>query len=151
MKSILSVIIVLLLIGCNKDTPMPKQEEKVEKTAEIGLRRMALASSAHSLHFSPDNEFPKVYGIIIDWEIGRAMASILSMKDGSASLYTTTSFGIIGGSVHEKVRIAAENLVKIANTFFDSGKETTEYPYPKSDQVFFYLLTYDGVRQIPGV
>ena len=72
------------------------------------------------------------------------------MRDGTASLYTTSTFGIIGGQGHERVRQAAARYVKTAEQFTKSSKPVADFAYPKSGQVFYYLLTYDGVQLVIG-
>jgi hypothetical protein len=94
----------------------------------------------------PTKEFPRVYGILMDWPVGEQTATIFSSSSGAASLYTTSTFGIIGGEGHESVRIAAIDFVRGADRLFDSAIPTAEYPYPKAGQVRFYLLTFHGVR-----
>jgi hypothetical protein len=37
---------------------------------------------------------------------------------------------------------------RAADRYFDDAVPTTEYPYPASDRVRFYLLTFQGVRVI---
>lgn len=91
-----------------------------------------------------------VYGVLTEWDIDGVTATVMSMRDGTASLYTTSTFGIIGGQGHESVRQAAARYVKGCEQFADSGKIVTKFSYPKSGEVFYYILTYDGVRQIVG-
>ena len=121
-----------------------------EGSPSVELRQMALATPASKLGFTSDTDFPKLYGVLTDWDIGGTTATIMSMRDGTASLYTTSTFGIIGGHSHENVRQAATRYVKIGEQFAGSGKPVIEFPYPKSGQVFYYLLTYDGVRKVIG-
>jgi hypothetical protein len=109
---------------------------------------MMLKMSPEEVGISPSAEFPRVYGILMDWPLTEATATVFSTSDGAASLYTTSTFGIIGGQNHESVRTAAKKFVKAADPFYDTATPTKEYPYPASDRVRFYLLTFDGVRVI---
>ena len=109
---------------------------------------MMLKMSPKEADISPSAEFPRVYGVIMDWPLDNTTATVFSASDGTASLYTTSTFGIIGGQSHEPVRIAAKKFVKAADTFHDTATPTTDYPYPTSDRVRFYLLTFNGVRVI---
>jgi hypothetical protein len=96
----------------------------------------------------PTKDFPRIYGILMDWPIGDQTATVFSTSTGAASLYTTYTFGVIGGEGHETVRAAAMRFVRAADPFYDAAKPTTEYPYPAADRVRFYFLTFDGVRVI---
>ncbi len=84
----------------------------------------------------------------MDWPVGQVTATVVALADGTASLYTTSTFGIIGGAGHDSVRNAAKRLVTAADEHFAGATPTSSYPYPTSTQVRFYLLGYDGVRTI---
>lgn len=150
MRHFYTAIIVMTLVGCGREKPMAKENRSVMDSPGVGLRKMALTTSPTQLGFSPDSDFPKVYGIITDWNLGDQTASIMSMRDGTASLYTTSTFGIIGGQGDEKVRQAVERYVKAAELYFESGKVVSDFAYPGKGQVYFYLLTYDGIRLCVG-
>lgn len=96
----------------------------------------------------PTEEFPVVYGILMDWPVGDHTATVVALCDGNASIYTTSTFGVIGGVGHEAVCRQAKLFVKLAAQYVEVAKPTTEHSYPKPDQVRFYLLTFDGVRVI---
>lgn len=116
--------------------------------ADVGraLRQKALATPPAKRGLAPGKDFPRVYGILMDWPIGENTATVFSDATGAASLYTTTTFGVIGGEGHETVRAAAIRFVRAADRLFDAAIPATEYPYPGRDRVRFYLLTFEGVR-----
>jgi len=149
MKYIYALILILALAGCDKGSDMQSTPPS-EESPGVGLRRMILTTPPEEVGLAPDQEFPKVYGVLTDWNLGDQVASIMAMKDGTASLYTTSTFGIIGGQGHENVRQAATNYVKCAGKYFESSTPTTDIPYPEYGKVNFYLLTYDGLRLCVG-
>jgi hypothetical protein len=109
---------------------------------------MMLKLPPEEVDIKPSKEFPKIYGVLMDWPLTEQTATIFSASDGSASLYTTSTFGILGGQNHASVRTAAKKFVKAAGAFYDEATPTKDYPYPAADRVRFYLLTFDGVRVI---
>lgn len=111
-----------------------------------GLRQMMLTMPPEKAGEKPTKDFPRVYGILMDWPIGELTATIFSSSTGAASLYTTSTFGIIGGEAHEAVKAAAIRFVRAGERLFDAASPTTEFPYPAANRVRFYLLTFDGVR-----
>ena len=134
------------LFGCSKaQSPAPKGNP-----ADAGrdLRIMVLTTPPEKTGDKPTKEFPRIYGILMDWPIGEETATVFSTSTGAASLYTTSTFGIIGGEGHETVRIAATSFVRAADHFFDASTPTAVYPYPTADRVRFYFLTFGGVRVI---
>jgi hypothetical protein len=118
--------------------------------ADVGkeLRRMMLTLPPQETGITPTKEFPRVYGILMDFPISELTATGLSTSTGAASLYTTSTFGIFGGEGHQSVRTAARKFVRAADRFYDASAPTAEYPYPAADRVHFYLLTFNGVRVI---
>lgn len=110
---------------------------------------MILTTPPKEIGAKPTKEFPRVYAVLIDWPLEKELiATIFSSSDGAASLYTTSTFGIIGGEGHATVRAAAKALVKASDRFLAASSPTTDFPYPRDGHVLFYLLTFDGVRVI---
>jgi hypothetical protein len=112
------------------------------------MRDRMLTSHFTELGIEPSSEYPFVYGVIMDLPIDINTATIVSLSDGNASLYTTSTFGVIGGFAHENVRNAACSFVKAANNYYDKAAPTTDFAYPLPGRIRFYLLAYDGVRVI---
>ena len=108
---------------------------------------MVLTTDPAELSFAADGEFPVVYGVVVDWPIDDVTATIVALRDGNASVYTTSTFGILGGSGHETVRDAARACVLLAGGFVKACEPATDYPYPPDDTVYYYLLTYSGVKR----
>ncbi len=110
---------------------------------------MMLTTSPKELGVTPTKEFPRVHGILIDWPLAdKLIATVFSSSTGAASLYTTSTFGVIGGEGHDAVRAAAKALVRASDRHFAAAKPTSEFPYPGDGRVRFYFLTFDGVRVI---
>lgn len=129
---------------------MNESAPQSEPTAGTALRRMALTTPADELGFAPDDEFPHVYGVLTDWDVGEVVATVMSLRDGTASLYTSSTFGILGGSEEPSLRQAAARYVEVAQGFADAAEPVTDFPYPPPDRVHYHLLTYDGVRRAVG-
>src|SRR5258706_5682234 len=122
--------------------PIPRPDPRA---AGRDLRTKFLSTTAASLGLRPTPEFPRVFGVAMDWSIGERTATIAALCDGSASLYTTSTFGIIGGGGHEAVRVAALGLVQAAQAVYADAVPATEFEYPPADSVYFFLCTYQGV------
>jgi len=130
----------------SRSKAQPAELKKNPADAGRALRQMMLTTPPAKTGENPTKDFPRVYGVLMDWPIGEQTATVFSSSTGAASLYTTSTFGIIGGEGHESVRTAAINFVRAADRLFDSATPTAEYPYPAPDRVRFYLLTFGGVR-----
>ena len=142
------LVVATLLLGMGGGAALA-QDAKNHAQAMRDLRVAFLSSSATSMGFQPTREYPRVFGVAMDWPIGEHTATIVTALDGSASLYTTATFGIIGGSAaHETVRAAAQRFVKAAASHHDEAAPTSNYTYPSKSKVRFYLRTFDGARLI---
>jgi hypothetical protein len=139
--------IVLLLI-CLLPVSAADEPKKDPNDAGRGFRKMFLTMTAEQAGIQRSREFPRVWGVAVDWPIGKEVATIISLADGSASVYTTSTFGVIGGIGHETVRTAAKKLVKEADLYYDASSATQDLSYPALDHVRFFFVTFDGVRVI---
>jgi len=90
----------------------------------------------------------EVVAVLMDWPLGDKIATILSSSGGDASLYTTSTFGIMGGIGHEKVRKASIDFVSCAQHFLDITSPSPDYAYPDQNTLRFYMVTPSGVRRV---
>jgi hypothetical protein len=144
--------IVIILMGflsfLGRSKAQPPETKKNPADAGRALREMMLTTAPKKTGEKPSKEFPRLYGVLMDWPISEQIATVFATSAGAASLYTTSTFGIIGGEGHETVRVAARNFVRAADQYFDSSTPTVDYSYPTGDRVRFYFLTFGGVRVI---
>jgi len=101
-----------------------------------------------TLGFKKDSAFPHVYGALMELKVNDVAITIVSLRDGATSLYTTSTFGVLGAGDHKKVRDATFKFLKIAEKRWEFAKPTKDFSYPSKDQVRFFLLGYDGVRTL---
>lgn len=84
----------------------------------------------------------------MEFAMGATMITVTSLHDGTASLYTTSDFGVIGGGQHATVREAALKFVTVAQSHYARGVPAGDFTYAGADTVRFYLLGYEGLRKI---
>lgn len=125
------------------------QEKKDPTTIMSELRIMMLTSDPKEAGLTREENSGNAYGIVMDMPIGEGQtASVLSFVTGDASLYTTSTFGIMGGVGHESVRKEARKFVREAEGFLNVGTKVEEFPYPDTETVYFYIITFDGVFRV---
>jgi hypothetical protein len=129
-------------------TNQPAKKRPAEMMREMRLKQLTMVPTEFDQ--KPTLEFPRVCGVLMDWPIEAGTVTVVARATGDASIYTTGTFGVIGGIGHEGVRSAAKSCTKVAEKHFGAAAPTKEYPYPKAGRVRFYLLCYDGVRVIDG-
>jgi len=137
-----------LILAVSSGTTMARDKADSPGDANAGreLRTRILLSGARDVGIKESKECPRVWGVVMDWPLGNATASVVALCDGNASLYTTGTFGVIGGVGRDEVRRAATALVRDADALHGEAKSTTDRSYPKADRVRFYLLTFNGLR-----
>jgi hypothetical protein len=112
------------------------------------MREMRLGWLSKIPEPGSDTGEDEVVAVLMDWPLGPQVITVLASSAGDASLYTTATFGIIGGIGHEKVRQAATAFVSCARHFLNITNLTTNFPYPDDKSLLFYMVTPSGVRSV---
>ena len=116
-----TLVFAICLVAVSDAQEPNKEPEDVGRE----LRNIFLTTSAEQVGIHPSKAFPRVWGVAIDWRIGEPhIATIISRADETASVYTTSTLGILGGSGQEPVRGAAQKVVKEADRLFDDSSQT---------------------------
>lgn len=142
------LLIAILVVGCftaMSQTNQPSTKMNAEMMSQMRLKMLAVTAV---LDLKPTLEYPRICGVLMDWPIEMGTVTVVSLSTGDASVYSTGTFGVLGGIGYETVRNAAQSCVKVAEKHYDQATPTKDYPYPKSGRVRFYLVCYDGVRTI---
>jgi hypothetical protein len=142
------LFIAVLVVGCfttMSQTNLPSTKNNAEMMRQMRLKMMRAPAE---LGMKPTSEYPRVCGVLMDWPIQMGTVTVVSLSTGDASIYSTGTFGVLGGIGHDAVRDAAKSCVKVGEKHYDDATPTTDYPYPKAGRVRFYLVCYDGVRTI---
>jgi hypothetical protein len=93
------------------------------------------------------NDFPKVYGLVMDWSVGSQTSTTFAMCDGKSGLYAPRMV-LCDEVMQNRVKNRALSLVKTAGEYYDAAVPASDYPLPKPGNVRFYLLGFDGARVI---
>jgi hypothetical protein len=157
MKKIVTLLTMLfvLAVGCAAPRPASSQDRKPETQATPGgsdelaragavmkeLRNKLLTAKPDELLDGEDAK-AKVWGVLMDVAFPSGVATLVSLRDGTASLYTTTGGGIIGGYT---AKTQAQAFVAAAEKSLTRMQRTEAFPYPAAGRVKFYVLTRDGV------
>ena len=140
--------IILLVSSSAVKSQTNKASEQTTANLMRELRLKWLTTPTSQLGRTSTPEYPHVDAMIMDWPIEEATVSLMASSVGDASIYTTGSFGVIGGIEHESVRHLAQNFVKLGEKYYSEATSTTDYSYPQSGRVRFYFICYDEVRMI---
>jgi len=135
-----------IFIACKpKNQSTDKQENKSEQQENPfnDLRQLALKTTPEQLGLETSDE-TKVFGIVMDWDLGNGIATVAAYETGDASMYLSSGGGVIGGGQHDNVRQVVLPYVQLGQGFLNKTKKTETTPLPDKDCVRFYLLTNNG-------
>ena len=145
---IVSALLILFIFNSCKGKKEENQTEKVKETnlAEnpyFNLRDQAINVTADALNLKLENE-NEIYGVVMDWNMGDAIVTVVSFKTGDASVYMSTGQAMIGGYSHDSVINAAKGFVSEAKNYLNKATKTENTEPTKGNNVGFYFLTKSG-------
>jgi len=117
-------------------------ETSAQARAMKGLRDKLLTSSPQEVGLSGEDAEAKVWGVLMEVALPDGVITLFSVRDGTASLYTSKGGGILGGYA---ARNEAKRFVTEAEKHLASMKAAQSFPYPEIGRMKFYVLTRDGV------
>jgi hypothetical protein len=126
----------------DSDTGQVKKQELKENSYD-GLRNMAFAVTVSQLGLT-DLKASDIYGVIMDWDLGEGIMTLITYKTGDASMYLSTGGGVIGGGQHKNVNKASKQFIKLADKYLDKAVKTDLTTIPDKNCVRFYFLMTKG-------
>ena len=106
------------------------------------LRANALSLKPGQVGLKP--ELSPIWGFVMDAVQADGWYSLVAFSDGSTSLYTSDTFGIIGGGAHETVRTAGRELWLVLAESLAWFAPATSTDLPAPGNIALRLLTFDG-------
>ncbi len=124
---------------------LPKMSEANEKEVDpANLRAMVFKLVPDEIGLSKDNfKFP-VWGMVMETGYAEGSFTLVSLADGTTSLYFSNGGGIIGAGEHRSVLDASGDYLSVAQQYYKRAEKISEYPPPEAGEVKFYFLTFDG-------
>ena len=148
--------LTICLTSCNNKQKSKPDEKYISKTGDTvkvyhveenhyqQLRNMALGVTPERLKITLPTDQTKVYGVIMDWDLGEDAATFVSFSTGDASMYLSSGTMLIGGGQHQNVSTAAKAFVNKAQEYLYKTTKTDLTPLPDKNCVRFYFMTNKG-------
>ena len=114
------------------------------KEGSAGLREMVFNLKPDKIGLTKETFKHPVWGMVMETGIPEGYYTLVSLADGTTSLYFSNGGGIIGGGEHENVRKASGYFLTGAQHFYKKAKKVTSNPAPQNGEVNFYFLTFSG-------
>ncbi|MGH7451819.1 MAG: hypothetical protein ACRENG_10765 [bacterium] len=121
------------------------KKHKVDENPYEGLRQRAFTVTPQQLGLQISKDHTEIYGIVMDWDTGQVVATVVAFKTGDASVYLSSGQAFIGGFAHEAVKKAAFDFVEKAQPYLTKAQKTTINSLPDKECVKFFLLTNNGI------
>ncbi|MFZ1528251.1 MAG: hypothetical protein WAT19_05860, partial [Ferruginibacter sp.] len=153
---ILSVGIVFYLTSCENKQNSKQGDNYVSKSSDtvkvhtvpdnrfLDLRNMALNVTPEQLQLSLPTDQTKVFGVVMDWDLGDGTMTLITYQTGDASMYLSSGGGVIGGGQHESVSKASKEFVSMAQNYLAKSSKADTTTLPEKDCFKFYFLTNKG-------
>jgi len=91
-----------------------------------------------------------VWGVLMETGDPQGPVTLLTIGDGTASLYFPTGSDVLGAVAHAAVRAATTALLVTASAMRSVLSSTQSTDFPGRDQVRFFVLTVNGVPTAEG-
>ena len=107
---------------------------------------LELDPASVGIHQGPETSI--AWGLVMDWRLDDAVATIVSLADGTTSLYLSTGGGSIGAGERPAAAAASLDAIRVAESMIDDFAPATCSPIPLRGRTAFTLLTFTGVRRV---
>lgn len=123
-----------------------KKTQKPVEPAEVysGLRNRVLNLDPKEVGLVQSSETPNVWGVLMETGYEEAVVTLVSLADGTTSLYFSNGGGMIGGGEHATVAQSTKSFVASAEKYYQQMTSTQSFPTPVIGRVKFYILTFSG-------
>jgi hypothetical protein len=124
-----------------------REENDSPADVYVGLRSQLLTLDPASVGLQASADLPTVWGALMELGYPEGAATIVSLADGTTSMYTSTGGGVIGGGQHEAVAAASMRFLAEAEGTTEGLTDASGEPaLPANGTVSFVLLGYSGAR-----
>jgi hypothetical protein len=114
------------------------------------LRTQILDLEPSSVGITAGTGFPRVWGALMETGYPNAVASVVSLVDGTTSLYTSSGFGIIGGGAHPDVVVATAAFLAAVEQSVEAFGDDHAAALPTPGETIIRALTHHGRRAVRG-
>jgi len=106
-----------------------------------GMRQLAVSITPQQLKLEIPPSHILVYGVVMDWDMGEDMVTLLTYITGAANMYFRSGEGVIGGGKNKEAGEAAIELVIAARDYLERAVPVTTAEFPLKGCIRFHFLT----------
>lgn len=94
--------------------------------------------------FEPTARLPHLWGLMVEVGFGGGSATLISLADGTTSLYLSNGETTVGAGEAEAVAAASRRLVELADAEIGHVPPLWDQPLPDPGRVRWVFLAYQG-------
>jgi hypothetical protein len=106
------------------------------------LRERFLTVDPRELGFTPSADLPLLYGAMMETRYPEGVATLITQRDGTSSLYLSNGTCYIGGGHRPKIAAAAVAFVRAAQSCLDSMELSDQEDLPQLGHVTIRALGF---------
>jgi hypothetical protein len=128
--------------------PPRREETSTPKTPAdlyVALRSQALSFQRSVINLPTPSDDSPVWAILMETGYPNGVGTLLSVADGTASLYFSRGGGIFGGQLNDAIRLASLAFISLSGKCCEHLTLTNSFPLPELGQTVFYFRTDAGV------
>jgi len=133
----------LLLWTAIAVAPLSPASENTQASDELRARLFALDPA--EIGITRDKLVHPVWGMIMETGLDTGSFTLLTLADGTTSIYFSNGGGTVGAGEYQSVRDAVGHYLSGAQYFYDRAEPVENTPRPAAGQVIFYFLSFDGI------
>jgi len=108
------------------------------------LRSRILSIDATEAGITPSGRHPRVWAVLMEMGFPEGAATLVTLADGTTSLYTSSGGGTIGAGEHEVVAQETMRFLEVVADALDRFQPTTTFPLPITGRVRINVRAFDG-------
>jgi hypothetical protein len=139
------VLVLIAIAGVAAALVQRARREQAASPAEVAAQLRESVFTSDPAKLGIPLRPGEAWGIVMDTSYPKAVASLVSLADGSASIYISSGGGYIGGQGRPAVRDAAKAFVRAATANLSRLARVSEHPLPSVGRTRFYVLTPEGL------
>jgi hypothetical protein len=136
---VLAVVALVMVFVIAPRFMQPTGNRAQAAAASAGLRLAVLQRKFIDTTTVEDPD--DVQCVVMDWNVGQAVATLVAFEDGTTSVYLSSGGGFIGAGTHESVKQAAARFRAAAAEHADQFAATTDLALPASGNTRFFIIT----------
>lgn len=92
-----------------------------------------------------------IWGVAMEISYEEGSLTLLSLIDGTASLYFSNGGGVFGAEQHDHIAGLSSAIASGSGIFFsDYAEETRDFPVPEADHAHFYFFSDAKIMRTDG-